>query len=127
MKNMRWGWVVLGGVLGEITTIVLITLLRLVSGQSLRGAFLATFIVGVFASLFLFAWWVARKAPARPVVHGLLVGVVAVLTYELMTIRVQVPVTWSYVVIHALKLVGGSAGGWVAAQRSHAQGALTTT
>ena len=63
---------------------------------------------------------------ARPVVHGLLVGVVAVLTYELMTIRLQVPVTWSYVVIHALKLVGGSAGGWVAAQRSHAPGATMT-
>lgn len=128
MKKMRWGWILLGGVLGEITTIVLITVMRLLSGQSMRDVnaqFSVTsqiiFMVGVFTSLFVFAWWVARKALTRPILHGVLVGVAAVLTYELMTIRLHVPVNWQYVVIDGLKLVGGAVGGWLAATRRHAQ------
>lgn len=124
MKELRWGWVVLGGFLGELATLALIMVLRLMHGYSVRAydAQLSTvgrttFPVGVFASLLVFSWWVARKAPARPIAHGLLVGVVAVLVYELLTIGIPVPVTWSYVGVHALKLLGGVAGGWIAARR----------
>ena len=126
MKGVRWGWVVLGGFLGEVATIVLIMVLRLLHGFSVRAydAQLSalgrtTFLVGVFAFLLLVGWWVAGKAPARPIAHGLLAGIVAVLTYELLTIRVPVPVTWSYLAVHALKLLGGVTGGWVAAKRRH--------
>ena len=97
MKNVRWGWVLLEGVLGEFSTIVLITVLRLMHGEGMRAPLSAfgqtAFPVGVFASLLLCGWWVARKALAWPIVHGLLVGTVAVLTYELLTIRLQVPRT----------------------------------
>jgi hypothetical protein len=127
MKDVRWGWVVLGGFLGEIATLALIMGLRLMHGYSVRAydaqlSILgrATFLVGVFAILLLFGWWVARKAPALPIAHGLLVGIVAVLVYELLTIRIPVPVTWSYVAVHALKLLGGVAGGWIVARRRHA-------
>ena len=123
MKKVRWSWVLLGGILGEISTIVLIMVLRLMQGQGwqaqLSGFSLAAFFVGVFASLLLFGWWVARKAPAWPIVHGLLVGIVAIVTYELMTIRLSVPRTWQYFVIHALKIVGAAVGGWLTATRRH--------
>ena len=120
--------------MGEFATIVLITVMRLLSGQSVSGAgaqfsvaSLIIFMIGVFTSLLIFAWWVARKARTRPILHGLLVGIVAVLTYELMTIRLDVPVTWAYIAIHALKLVGGAVGGWVAEQRRYGSDAFAMT
>jgi hypothetical protein len=134
MKNVRWVLVVLGGFLGEVATLALIMALRLMHGYSVRAydaplstVGRATFLVGVFAVLLLFGWWVARKAPVKPVAHGLLVGIVAVLVYELLTIRIPVPVTWSYVTVHALKLLGGLAGGWIAARRRQVLSTPTRT
>jgi hypothetical protein len=121
MKKIRWGWVVLAGFLGEAATIALIMLLRVMHGHSVRAydaqlsvAGRITFLVGVFALLLQSARWVARQAGARPLVHGLLVGMVAVLTYELVTIGIPVPLTFSNFAVHALKLLGGAAGGWAA-------------
>lgn len=134
MKDLRWGGVVLGGFLGEVATLALIMVLRVMHGYSVRAfdaqlsiVGRATFLVGVFAVLLLFGWGVARKARAQPVAHGLLVGIVAVLVYELLTIRIPVPVTWSYVAVHALKLLGGAAGGWIAARRLRALNRPTMT
>ena len=121
MKRMRWWWILLGGALAQLASIALIMLLRLAAGQprdvQLSGVPRSAFLVGAFALLLFFAWWVARKATNRPILHGLLVGVVAILTYELLTIGLPIPVTWSYLFVHALQLLGGLTGGYMAARR----------
>jgi hypothetical protein len=122
---MRWWWILLGAFLAESVTVVLIMLLRLAYGQA---AFVSSaqlpafgryaFLAGVFGSLLFFAFWVARKAITRPIVHGLLVGVAAVLIYELLTFGLPIPTTWYYFFVHGLKLLGGAAGGYLGARRS---------
>ena len=124
MKSMRWGWILLGGFLAVFATVALIMLLRLAYGQA--GASSAqlpalgryAFLAGVFASLFVSAWWVARKANSRPIVHGLLVGVAAVLIYELLTLGLPIPKTWYHFFVHGLELLAAVAGGYLAARRS---------
>jgi len=48
-------------------------------------------------------------------VHGLLVGVVAMVIYVALTLARPEPV--AYLIAHGLKLLGGMAGGWFAGQR----------
>jgi hypothetical protein len=68
--------------------------------------------------VFLLAWWVGRGIQSRFVVHGLLVGVVAMLIYIALT-RAQ-PEPFAYVLAHGLKLLGGAGGGWLAGRKKTA-------
>ena len=61
---------------------------------------------------FLGALWVCRRIESDFILHGTLVGVVAALIYVALT-RAQ-PEPFAYIVAHALKLVGGVCGGFVA-------------
>src|SRR5262249_44493641 len=67
---------------------------------------------------FALGLWVARKVPERRVLHGALVGTVAMLIYVGMGLGQPEPV--AYIVAHALKVVGGAAGGFVALKRATA-------
>ena len=69
-------------------------------------ALIATFAVTV---------WLGRWFKTRFVLHGMLIGVIGTLMYIALT-RGQ-PEPWQYWVAHALKVVGGAAGGVVLAQR----------
>jgi putative membrane protein (TIGR04086 family) len=60
--------------------------------------------------------WVGRKAPQRRVLHGALVGVVAMLIYVGMSLGQPEPM--AYVIAHVLKVLGGIAGGFLALKRS---------
>jgi hypothetical protein len=71
--------------------------------------------VGSLVLCFLFAIWVGRGVESRFVLHGVLVGVVAMLIYLALT-RLQ-PEPFAYVIAHALKLLGGAGGGLVAGRR----------
>jgi len=62
--------------------------------------------------------WLGRKIKTNFVLHGALIGVVGTLVYIAIT-RAQ-PEPWQYWVAHALKIVGGAAGGMVLAQRQTA-------
>jgi len=64
---------------------------------------------------FLGALWVGRRIESSFILHGTLVGVVAALIYVALT-RAQ-PEPFAYTVAHALKLVGGACGGFVAQWR----------
>jgi len=64
---------------------------------------------------FLGALWVCRRTESNFILHGTLVGVVAALIYIALT-RAQ-PEPLAYIVAHALKLVGGACGGFVAQRR----------
>ena len=90
-----------------------------------------------FLVVFVFAYMTASTRTSRPVLQGFLVGVVAfasyfaigfigrlVMMYAGVTPTEQVDLAeappYIYAIAHALKLLGGAAGGWVAAQRSQA-------
>ena len=97
------------------------------SPSPLSASGTAAFLAELFVVLALFGLWVARKAATQPVLHGVLVGVAAVLIYELLVEIVAfgkpVPRNLLYFTAHAVKIAGGAAGGWIAArQHFHATG-----
>ena len=61
---------------------------------------------------------VARKALQRRVLHGTLVGEVAMLIYLGMSFGRPEPL--AYLVAHVLKVLGGAAGGFVTMRRGAA-------
>jgi len=109
MKNIRWGWVLLGGFLTELGIIIVAIPPSLVLGQEslLFIAPPASFVAALVCGL-----WVARKAPQRRTLHGALVGVVAMLMYVGLSLGRPEPV--AYVIAHVLKVLGGAAGGYLA-------------
>jgi hypothetical protein len=113
MKNIRWGWVLLGGVLTEIAVIVIITPFGLLLGQE-KLDFVAP--PASFVGALVVAFWIARKAPQRELLHGTLVGVVAMLLYA--WVVVAQGFAFAYVASSVLKVVGGAVGGFLAARRS---------
>jgi hypothetical protein len=62
--------------------------------------------------------WLGRAIRTNFVWYGVLIGVVGTLMYVALT-RAQ-PEPWQYWVAHALKIIGGAAGGMVLARRSAA-------
>lgn len=117
MSNTRihWGRILLGGVLAEGALILAIVPL----GLRLGDRFLHyTAPPGSFVMCFLGALWACRRVESHFILHGTLVGVVAVLIYVGLT-RAQ-PEPFAYIVAHALKLAGGACGGFAARPgRSH--------
>ena len=110
--KMHWGRIIAGGLLAEIALIVAIV----PAGLKLGDSFLHyTAGPGSFIFCFLGGWWVGRRVEGRHIFHGVLVGVVAALFYIGLT-RAQ-PEPLAYVVAHALKLLGGGCGGFVAQRR----------
>jgi hypothetical protein len=66
MKNIRWGWILLGGFLAELTIFVIVIPLSLVAGQK---SLLYSAPPVSFAAAFVFGVWAARKASERRVVY----------------------------------------------------------
>jgi putative membrane protein (TIGR04086 family) len=114
MKNIRWGLVLAGAFLTELAIVIVAIPVTLLSGQeSLVYIAPPASFVAAFAS----ALWVARKV-SRPVLHGVLVGIVAILIFVGMTLGG--PETMAYIIAHALKVAGGALGGFVALKRATA-------
>ena len=99
----------LGGFLVELGIFVIVIPLSLLLGQQ---SLLYSAPPASFAAAFAFGLWVGRKARVQPVLHGTLVGVVAILIY--LGITAGQPEPMAYVFAHVLKLLGGGAGGLVA-------------
>jgi putative membrane protein (TIGR04086 family) len=112
MKDIRWGWILLGGFLAELAVFLIVIPLSLLAGQE---SLLYSAPPASFAATFVFGMLVARKALQRRVLHGTLVGVVAMLIYLAMTFGRPEPL--AYVVAHVLKVLGGAAGGFVVMRR----------
>ena len=112
MKDIRWGWVLLGALLANVAVTALIVPIALLDGPEHLGyvappaSFVGVLVVG---------YWIARKAPQRAVLHGLLVGLIAMLIY--IPVELAAEVTFAHVLSSALKVLGGVAGGLVAARR----------
>jgi putative membrane protein (TIGR04086 family) len=115
MSNSRIHWIriFLGGLLAEVALILAIVPLGLRLGDNFLHY---TAPPGSFIMCFLAALWVGRRIESRFILHGTLVGAVAALIYVALTRAHSEP--FAYIVAHALKLVGGAFGGFVA-QRRH--------
>ena len=120
-SSLRWGRIALGGFLAELLLVVAVIPLQ-VSGSG-QDAITALAIVGSFVAFTVVAWWLCRPV-ARPILHGVLMGVAGAVIY---TALVEVgrlfvpdapPIPLLYYVAHVLKLVGGAAGGWLVQRRS---------
>lgn len=70
-----------------------------------------TAVAGSLVMPFLFAMWTVRKVKTHLPLHGMLVGAVGILIYVGLT-RGQ-PEPALYIIAHGLKLVGGTAGGFL--------------
>jgi putative membrane protein (TIGR04086 family) len=122
-NGVLWGRIALGGFLVELV------LMALSVPVFIWGSETAVLYIGVIGSLvatFLFGIWAARRAASRQVLHGVLVGVVAMLVYGaifLVATRFAPPEQAEpqpllyYVLGHGFKLLGGGLGGLVAARQ----------
>lgn len=125
MRDVRWGWIVLGAFVAEIVGYLLLMCIRMLHGvgpfalDPLSTAGNAAFLIELFLVFMLFGWWVARGARGLVLLNGLLVGVAAVLIYELAArgSGASIPISAAYLLAHAVKIAGGGAGGWLAARR----------
>jgi putative membrane protein (TIGR04086 family) len=72
-----------------------------------------------FLASFAFGLWVAKKAQQQRVLHGALVGIVAMLIYVGLSFGQPEPI--AYIAAHALKVLGGALGGFVASKRATAR------
>lgn len=116
VKNIRWGWVLLGGLLAELVVFAIVIPLSFLAG---RESLPYSASPASFVATFAFGLWVAQKSPQRRVLHGILVGVVATLIYVGTSLGRPEPI--AYVVAHVLKVLGGAAGGFVALKRGAAK------
>jgi putative membrane protein (TIGR04086 family) len=109
--RIHWIRVLIGGFLAEGCLILLVLPVALKFGQH-PLLYLAP--AGSLVTCFLFSLWVGRRLESRFVLHGMLVGVVAILIYLALT-KAQ-PEPFAYILAHGLKVLGGAAGGLISAQ-----------
>lgn len=110
--GIRWLRILLGGFLAEVLVIALVIPISLLFGKNTLTS--SAPAASLFAC-FVFALWVGRRLESRFVLHGILVGGVATLIHVALTRGRPDPP--AYLAAHALKLLGGAAGGIVAARR----------
>lgn len=110
--SIRWGRVLLAAFVMELVLIgIAVELFVLGYGQLLIYVIPPVSLVATFA----ITVWLGRAFASRFVLHGALIGVAGTVMYVALT-RGQ-PEPWPYLAAHALKVVGGAAGGFVLARR----------
>jgi putative membrane protein (TIGR04086 family) len=110
--GIHWLRVLLAGFLAEVLVIALVIPPALLVG---KNTLTYTAPLASLLACFTFSIWVGRRLNSRFILHGILVGVVATLIYVALTRGGPEPP--AYLVAHALKLLGGATGGFVAARR----------
>jgi hypothetical protein len=116
IMKIQWLRVLLGGFLAEVAVFAAVIPVFRIAGQH---ALLYAAPVASLVMCFLFGLGVARGIESRFVLHGALVGVVATLLYVAITLGHPEP--FAYLVAHVLKILGGAAGGALAAARAKTQ------
>ena len=113
--KILWGRILITGLVLEVLYGLFLVFVLGAAEQAYRPIGLSSgFVVMAIGGFF-----VGRTATWRPVLQGGLVGVAAVLFYTALTtpgvIGGQLVVTGVFVLNHLLKILGATAGGWVAA------------
>ena len=75
--SIRWTRVILGALLLEVVLLVTLVPLSFVS----MTLFLTAVPIGAFVGGYLVSWWMLRTVPSAPLLHGALIGVVAMAMY----------------------------------------------
>lgn len=127
--GIRWLRILGIGLLAELAlSVVAVPFAAVQGGQDL----MMYAVVPATPVLFvLFGYWAARPLRSRFVLHGLLTGAVGVVLYIVLIVGATSlpgapPMDWgksfapSYLLTHALKLAGGTIGGWLAARNNGA-------
>src|SRR4051812_48860898 len=112
MNRIHWVPIVIFGFLSELAIIAVFVPSTVLLGEQ-PGVYTA--VIGSFVMPFLFAMWAVGKLKSKFILHGMLVGAVGILIYIGLT-RGQ-PEPLLYILAHALKLLGGAAGGYVVQRR----------
>jgi hypothetical protein len=113
--SIQWGRVLLAAFLMELVLFAIAVPLTLSGAVRVPlyvvppAALVATFAITV---------WLGRGIASKLVLHGVLIGVAGTLMYVAITRGGPEP--WQYLVAHAMKIVGGAAGGVVLARRRQA-------
>ena len=122
-ERIRWGRALVGALLLELMlTLVSAPLIALGHQDYLVDMILpATAVAAVLAGV-----WVGRRA-AQAVLNGAMVGVIAIGLYVVLAVVATMlrpemadfstALSPIYLATHALKVVGGAVGGWLAARR----------
>ena len=127
---MNWMRAIGGGILAELLLIIVLMPVVLIfygmetlqTPDNLPFAIAFIIVAGSFVMPALLTQWVAKRAPSRLVLHGLLVGFTAFAVYAtpmFVAGEHQPPLYWF---AHAMKILGGLTGGFIAAKRLAARG-----
>ena len=110
---IHWSRILIGGLLAEALIFAGDALVLLVWGQDATrySAGIWSFVMTLAAAL-----WTSRSLRTRFVLHGALVGCAAVILFTAITLAAPLPL--EFWIAHALKLLGGAAGGLMAKARS---------
>ena len=82
MKSIRWGWVLLGGLVAEILIFAIAIPIAIFAGE---GSLLYTAPTASLIATLVCGWWVAKKATRHRVLYGILVGAAAIVIYLAMS------------------------------------------
>jgi hypothetical protein len=108
--KIHWLRAVAGGVLAEACVFAIVFPTLYLLGQT---AFLVSILLASALMPLVFAIWVCRRVTSHFLLHGALVGIVAAIVYLIIAHGQPEPLL--YKIAHGLKVVGGIAGGWIAA------------
>jgi hypothetical protein len=129
--QFRWGRIVLAIIAAETLPILLLLLVVVVYSAirpagsrspeefaPLAGNWVGP--IGGFLATLLFAWWAARRAPRRQLVHGAAVGVgTSVLDFSLgILLGGGGAIATVFFLSNAGRIIAGVLGGWLAARSS---------
>ena len=105
----------MGGIVAELVLMLFVPIQLLPNGATILAFLVMPLCFAVTGAAGL---WIARKASTARIVHGTLVGVVALAIYAVLTWRQDLPLV--YTVANYLKVAGGAAGGWLAGRIARA-------
>ena len=122
---MRWLRAILGGFLAEVLVMILILPVAFAVGYDLTSgdpssvppALNTAIVIASFIAPLLLTQWVAKKATSQFVQHGFLVGFTAFVIYMIPMVLSGAAQPLVYWIAHAMKILGGVTGGYVAARR----------
>jgi len=103
--NIHWKRVLIGAFLAEVGIFVPFIPALLLLGQEIA---MYVAVVAAFAMTFLFGIWVGKGIESRFMLHGVLLGIAAVLIYVAISFAQPEPLL--YIIANCLKIVGGAAG-----------------
>lgn len=127
IRQIHWGRIVVAALLAEVSVIAIFFLLlfgAMLAGVPELARPMSTLdyvdaMVSSFAMVFVFTLWVGRRIESGFVLHGILVGVVAMVLFVALNFGLnrtleEPPLYW---VAHGLKILGGITGGLVVERR----------